>query len=74
MELRIVGTDLPGRQCDTYDNVHVGIQIRRDPEQVVPADADTVTFSTEIDSTPSPPPPSLSQNLPRPHRPTRSDR
>lgn len=50
MELRITGTDLPGRDCgDGYTNVHVGIQIRRDPAQVVPADAATVTFTTEIE-------------------------
>ena len=50
MELRITGTDLPGRNCGDGDtNVHVGIQIRRDPAQVVPADAATVTFTTEIE-------------------------
>ena len=50
MELRIIGTDLPGRDCgDGYTNVHVGIQIRRDPAQVVPADVTTVTFTTDIE-------------------------
>jgi len=52
MELRIVGTDLPGRQCDGYENVHVGIQIRREPEQIVKADADNVTFSATMASSP----------------------
>ncbi len=50
MELRITGTDLPGRDCGAgYTNVHVGIQIRRDPAQIVPADVATVTFTTEIE-------------------------
>ena len=50
MELRITGTDLPGRDCgDGCTNVHVGIQIRRDPEQVVVADAATVTFTAELE-------------------------
>lgn len=50
VQLRITGTDLPGRHCGNGStNVHVGIQIRRDPEQVVPADVTTVTFTTEIE-------------------------
>ena len=50
VELRITGTDLPGRECgDGYTNVHVGIQVRRDPEQVVSADVPSVTFTTEIE-------------------------
>jgi hypothetical protein len=50
VELRITGTDLPGRECgDGYTNVHVGIQVRRDPEQVVPADVTSATFITEIE-------------------------
>ena len=49
MELRIVGTELPGRQCDLYGNVHVGIQVRREPEQIVRGDADTATFSATIE-------------------------
>lgn len=50
MELHITGTDLPGRDCgDDYTNVHVGIQIRREPEQIVPADAESVTFTTAIE-------------------------
>lgn len=50
VELHITGTDLPGRDCgDGYANVHVGIQIRRDADQVVPADADRVTFTTGLE-------------------------
>lgn len=48
--LRIVGTDPPGRSCcGPQSNVHVGIQIRREPDQVVPADVDPATFTAEID-------------------------
>ncbi|MGI8936924.1 MAG: DUF5990 family protein [Iamia sp.] len=48
--LRIIGTDPPGRACcGPQRNVHVGIQIRRDPDQVVPADVDPATFTAEID-------------------------
>lgn len=52
MELRITGTHLPGRRCgEDATNVHVGIQIGREPEQVVAADAETVTFTAEIEIT-----------------------
>lgn len=50
VELRIIGTELPGRSCgESYANVHVGLQVRRDPDQVVPADTPRVTFSTPIE-------------------------
>lgn len=48
--LRIIGTDLPGRECGAeLTNVHVGIQLGLEPTQVVPADVDRVVFQTEID-------------------------
>ncbi len=48
--LRVVGTDPPGRACcGPQSNVHVGIQIRRDPDQVVAADVDPATFTAEIE-------------------------
>ena len=55
MLVRIVGRDLPGTRMveplhgvEVRENVHVGLQVRRDPEQVVRADADRVTFETEV--------------------------
>lgn len=48
MLLRIIGTNLPGRACGDHTNVHVGIQVRRDPEQVVPADTDPATFTAQV--------------------------
>jgi Family of unknown function (DUF5990) len=55
MRLEIRASDLPGRHfgpeqgADTErHNVCVGIQVRREPEQVVEADAEHVTFSAEV--------------------------
>ena len=48
MLLRIIGTDLPGRGCGDHTNVHVGIQRKRESDQVVSADEERVVFSAEI--------------------------
>ena len=48
MILRIIGTDLPGRGCGDHSNVHVGIQRKREPDQVVSADDERAVFTTEI--------------------------
>jgi hypothetical protein len=47
--------DLPGRRCGTdsgldaeRDNVHVGIQERREPAQLVPGDAERAMFAAEV--------------------------
>ncbi|WP_329112419.1 DUF5990 family protein [Streptomyces sp. NBC_01353] len=37
--VRIVGDDLPGRECGEYRDVHVAVQRGRDPEGAVPGDA-----------------------------------
>lgn len=47
-QLRIIGTDPPGRGCGDHTNVHVGIQHRRNPDQVVPADTEPVVLTAEI--------------------------
>jgi hypothetical protein len=49
MLLRIVGTDPPGRDCGPWHNVHVGIQARREPDQLVPADTDPIVVEAAID-------------------------
>lgn len=50
--LTILGHHLPGRSWDVdgrpCGNVHVGIQIGREPAELVLADADTATWTTEI--------------------------
>ena len=49
MRVRIVGTDLPGRDCgaDARD-VHVGVQRTREIEQLVPGDAAEARFVLEL--------------------------
>lgn len=54
MHVSIVGTNLPGRTfCRAdgtpMDNVHVGIQRRRDPVSLVRADADEARWDLTID-------------------------
>lgn len=51
MQVRIIGTDLPGRSCVGYDDVHVGVQRARDNEQLAPATRKTVTFELELQPT-----------------------
>lgn len=53
MRVKIEGYDLPGRTfCEPdgepYDDVRVGVQIRNDSEQLIPADADTAHWELEI--------------------------
>ena len=56
MRIRIVGTDLPGRDCPPghnfpgYSNVHVGMQTKRRPPELLdlqPADANEVTWTID---------------------------
>ncbi|MCY1054963.1 DUF5990 family protein [Nannocystis sp. SCPEA4] len=53
MQIRIVGTDLPGRRfCapegGTYDNVHVGLQRGKEPVQLVAGDAASAEFVADV--------------------------
>jgi hypothetical protein len=55
MKLVLVGTDLPGRTfCDPdgtpLNNVHVGVQIRTEPEHLVRGDAPDARWELEIDT------------------------
>jgi hypothetical protein len=54
MLVEIRGHNLPGTfwhtGCVHYDNVHVGIQIRREPCELVPADADTASWTIDVDT------------------------
>ena len=48
MRLVIRGHHLPGRSCGPYDDVHVGVQVGRDPQDLVPGDADRPEWVVEI--------------------------
>jgi hypothetical protein len=48
MRLVIRGHRLPGLTCGPYANVHVGLQVRREPVELVPADAASAEWVTEI--------------------------
>lgn len=52
MLLEIRGHHLPGRSWHQDDgpchNVHVGIQLGREPAELVPADAEAATWTTEV--------------------------
>jgi hypothetical protein len=48
MRLVIRGHNFPGRSCGPYDDVHVGLQVRRDPDGLVPGDVDRADWVTDI--------------------------
>jgi hypothetical protein len=48
MRLVIRGHHLPGLRCASYDDVHVGLQVRGDPEGLVPGDADGAEWVADI--------------------------
>jgi hypothetical protein len=52
MLLRIEGSDLPGRHCIGYDNIHVAVQRKNKPKELLGltrADAKSVTWTLECD-------------------------
>lgn len=60
MEIRIEGHDLPGRECGPgggfpgYSNIHVGVQRRDKPAELLdpqPGDAETATWTLECTAT-----------------------
>lgn len=48
MRIRIEGHRLPGRNPGGHRDVQVGIQVRRDPAELVPADAESATWEVEV--------------------------
>jgi hypothetical protein len=48
MRLVIRGRELPGLNCGEHHNVHVGLQLRREPTGLVPADVASAEWATEI--------------------------
>jgi hypothetical protein len=56
MDVRIVGIELPGRTCAdprpgglVYENVHVGVQQRREVVDTIPGDAPTAVWEFAVD-------------------------
>jgi hypothetical protein len=56
VDVRIVGIELPGRTCAdprpgglVYENVHVGVQRRKDVVDIVPGDAPTAMWEFTVD-------------------------
>ena len=57
MDIRIVGVELPGRTCADprpggleYENVHVGVQSRKDVVDLVPGDAPDAEWNLTVDT------------------------
>src|SRR5690606_21704656 len=48
MRVVIEGRDLPGRTFELFDDVHVALQVRRDPVDPVPGDAASARWETEV--------------------------
>ena len=48
MRLILEGHHLPGASCGPYDDVHVGVQVRRDPTDLVRADAESARWEVNI--------------------------
>ena len=56
VRLRIEGHHLPGRRCGEYDEVHVALQVGRDPVDLVPGDAPSAAWETDLTLVTSPAP------------------
>lgn len=48
MRLVIRGHHLPGRSFESFTNVHVGLQVGREPSGLVAGDAEAASWETEI--------------------------
>jgi uncharacterized protein DUF5990 len=55
VDLRIIGTELPGRTCAdprpgglVHENVHVGLQRRREVVDIIPGDAPTAVWDLSV--------------------------
>ena len=49
MRLVIEGTNLPGRTCGSHSNIHVGVQLRREPAELVAADAPHARWAVDVE-------------------------
>jgi hypothetical protein len=52
--VRIEGVELPGRVCGAYAGVHVGVQRRGEPFELVPGDAPDATWEFDVTTKPGP--------------------
>ena len=52
LRIRIEGVSLPGRTWGEHEHVHVGMQCRSDPVDLVPGDAAEATFEFDVDIVP----------------------
>ncbi len=52
LRVQIAGQNLPGRQFDCYQEVHVGIQCRSEVIDLVPGDAPEASFCPAVDIQP----------------------
>ena len=48
MQLVVHGHTLPGLRCGSYEQVHVGLQVGREPQGLVPGDAPSATWTAEV--------------------------
>ena len=48
VRLRIEGHHLPGRRCGPYDEVHVALQVGREPVDPVAGDAGAAVWETQL--------------------------
>jgi hypothetical protein len=48
VRLVIEGRELPGLRFAAHDNVHVGVQVRREPAGLVPGDAPSASWQVEV--------------------------
>jgi len=52
LDIVIRGVNLPGTRCSdgasTYENVHVALQVGREPSELVPADAPSAEWRTPV--------------------------
>ena len=49
MRLVIEGTNLPGRTCGCYRDIHVGVQLRKEPIELVAADAPNARWEVDVE-------------------------
>lgn len=54
LSLRIIGRDLPGRECGGYRDVHVAVQRGREPETAVPGDAAEAVWEFTVEAVAAP--------------------
>ena len=52
MLVRIAGVNLPGRTWTCYDNIHVGVQCRKEVVDLVAGDAPEARWEFEVDLSP----------------------